>query len=55
MKSVLELSSMGANKFPPDSSQFEMNYLSFVTRIYILRKNDSKPTTNSMLCSGTTG
>lgn len=55
MKSVLELSSMGANEFPPDSNQFEMNYLSFVTKIYILRKNDSKPITNSMLCSGTTG
>lgn len=55
MKSVRGLPSMGANEFPLRSSQFEMNCLPFVTRIYTLRKNYSKPIINFMLCSGTIG
>lgn len=39
-KSVWGLSSMGASEFPLGSSQFEKNCLSFVIRIYTLRKND---------------
>lgn len=48
-----DFSSMGANEFPLGSSQLEMNCLSFVTRIYLLRKNNSTPMTNSTLHSGT--
>lgn len=48
-----DFSSLGANEFPLGFSQLEMNYLSFVARIYLLRKNDSTPMTNSTVHSGT--
>lgn len=48
-----DFSSLGANEFPLGFSQLEMNYLSFVARIYPLRKNDSTPMTNSTVHSGT--
>lgn len=48
-----DFSSLGANEFPLGFSQLEMNYLSFVARIYPLRKNDSTPITNSTVHSGT--